>query len=377
MKILDRYIIKEFLAPFFLSLAALLLLLLTQQMLRMAELLIEKGVQLSTLLKIFVYLLPSFLIITLPIAVLIASISAFNRFSTDAEIIAFKSAGISLYRLLRPIVLLSLGVCVLVYTLSVTMKPWSGFSFKDLALKLLKKQVSIGIQEGTFNNFSRDMVIYVERMPTFKDLEGILIYDQRNPDQPHLIVAKEGSILSDPGTGILLLHLASGSIYMKGKTLEQHPRIYFSSYDIKFDLRSLWVGSAGFSGDQPTLQEIKRQLKETGGEDPRWLRSLQQYYRNYALPLASLIFGIVGVPLGVHSKRAGRLGGFAIGIAVVGLYYILMVFGDFLVTTRLLSPLIAAWFPNLVSGVCTVFLTLHAAREGHWKSFSIKSPQSP
>ncbi|MGH7274701.1 MAG: LptF/LptG family permease, partial [Nitrospiria bacterium] len=125
MKILDRYILKELLAPFFLSVAVLLFLLLTQQMLKMVELFIDKGVEPAALLKLFLYLLPSFLVLTLPIAVLIGSISAFNRLSADYEIIAFKSAGIGVYRLLKPVALVSISVCAFVYYLSIVAMPWS------------------------------------------------------------------------------------------------------------------------------------------------------------------------------------------------------------------------------------------------------------
>lgn len=361
MKIIDRYLIKEFLSPFSLSLAALLLLLLTQQMLRLTELLVEKGVDPLTLLKIFTFLLPSFLVVTMPIAVLVASISAFNRLSEDSEVIAFKAAGISFYRLLRPIFFLSLIVCILVYIMSISAKPWSGASLKDLAVKLLKQQVSIALQEGAFNQFSRSMLVFIDKMPTSNDLEGILIYDQSRPDQPHLIVAQKGAIRSDPTSDTLFLHLLSGSVHLKGKEPDQHQRIYFSSYDVRFDLSTLLIGAASLSESRLTVQEIKARLREAGEDETKWLRELQQYYRNYALPLASLIFGILGVSLGIHTKRAGRLGGFSIGVLVVGVYYLLMVSGDFLVTTRWLPPLAAAWFPNLVLGAGALFITLHSA----------------
>lgn len=367
MKILDRYILKEFLAPFFLSVAVLLFLLLTQQILKMVELFIDKGVEPAALLKLFIYLLPSFLVLTLPIAVLIGSISAFNRLSADYEIIAFKSAGIGVYRLLKPVALVSILICAFVYYLSIVAMPWSGSSLKDLALKMLKKQVSIGLEEGAFNELFKNMVIYVEEMPTFTDLKGIFIYDIRKPDEPHLLMAKQGSLLSDPDTGILLFQLVEGSEHRKGKNPQQYQRMMFSRYDMKIDLNALISQPSDISPDRLTHQEIKKQLQASGGRDPRWLRSLQGYYRNYSLPFACLLFGILGVSLGIHTRRAGRLGGFAIGVAVVGLYYLLMLSGDFMVTARLFPPLLAAWFPNIVLGLGTLFLTLLTAKENHWR----------
>jgi len=368
VKILDRYLLKELLGPFILSVAILLFLLLTQQMLKLTELLIDKGVEPITVVKLFIYLLPSFLVLTLPIAMLIASISAFNRMSADYEIVAFKSAGIGMYRLLKPVAVFSALVCGLVYYLSIVAMPWSGSSLKDLALKLLKKQVSVGIEEGAFNDLFQNMVIYVDEMPTFMDLKGIFIYDLRLPDEPHLIMAKQGSLVNDPETGTLVLNLIEGSLHQKGKDPQEYQRIIFSSYHIKFDLNVLLSQPPGISGEPLTLTEIKKQLQAAQGQDTsRWLRHLQAYYRNYSLPLACFIFGILGMPLGIHSRRAGRLGGFAIGVVVVGLYYILMTSGDFLVTARLFPPLLAAWFPNFVMGMGAFFLIILMTKEGHWR----------
>jgi lipopolysaccharide export system permease protein len=367
VKIIDRYILKELLGPFILSVAILLFLLLTQQMLRLTELLIDKGIEPTAVVKLFIYLLPSFLVLTLPIAVLIASLSAFNRLSADYEIVAFKSAGVGMVRLLMPVAAFSALVCGLVYYLSIVAMPWSGTSLKDLALKLLKKQVSVGIEEGAFNDLFQDMVIYVDEMPTFMDLKGIFIYDLRIPDEPRLILAKQGSVVNDPETGTLVLNLMEGSLHQKGQDPKQYQRIIFSSYHIKFDLNTLLSQQSGISGGQLTLAEIKEQLQATQGQDPKWLRRLQAYYRNYSLPLACLIFGVLGMPLGIHTRRAGRLGGFAMGVVVVGLYYLLMISGDFLVTARFFPPLLAAWFPNLVVGMGALFLIILMSKEGHWR----------
>jgi lipopolysaccharide export system permease protein len=367
VKILDRYILRELLVPFLLSLAALLFLLISQQMLKMVELLVDKGVEPLALLKIFLLLIPSFLVLTLPIALLISSISAFNRLSADYEIIALKSTGVGVYRMMRPVAILSISVCALVFYLSVTALPWSGYSLKDLALKLLKKQASIGIEAGSFNELIKNMVIYIDEMPTYVDLEGIFIYDLRNPEEPNLILAHQGSIVSDPDTGTVVFHLINGSQHKEGKTAHDYQRMIFSNMNLKFDLNTLLSRRPDLSKERLSVTEIKDRLRAAGGKDPYWLSSLQKYYRNYSLPFATFLFGILGVPLGIHSRRAGRLGGFAIGLTVVVFYYILMISGDFLVTSGVIPPLLAAWFPNIMLGLGTLLLVVFTAKEVHWR----------
>lgn len=97
--ILDRYIFRETITPFSISLGALCFVMLTKELLRLVELLVTKGIGLLSVLKVFAHLLPSFLVLTLPIAGIIASITAFGRLSLDKELVAMRAAGLSLLRL--------------------------------------------------------------------------------------------------------------------------------------------------------------------------------------------------------------------------------------------------------------------------------------
>ena len=105
--LLDRYIFRELLSPFFGSLFALSFVIFAKEMLRLIDLLVSRGVGLVALFNIILHLLPSFLVLTLPIACLIASISAFSRLSFDNELIAMRTAGLSIWRLAKPVLLFS------------------------------------------------------------------------------------------------------------------------------------------------------------------------------------------------------------------------------------------------------------------------------
>ena len=110
MKIIDRYILKELFHIFFLSIFVFTIVLMLNKVLQLTELVVNKGVPLLTVSKLILFLLPTFLIIILPVSVLVASIMTFSRLSTDSEIIVLKSSGISLYRLLYPVIILSIVV---------------------------------------------------------------------------------------------------------------------------------------------------------------------------------------------------------------------------------------------------------------------------
>ena len=94
----------------------------------------------------------------------------------------------------------------------------------------------------------------------------------------------------------------------------------------------------------------------------RYLRLLQDHYKNLAVPISTLLFGIIGMPLGIVIKRSGRAGGFAVGILIVVLFYVLNVIADYWVSSRALNPFAAAWFPDIVFGLACLWLFNRRAR---------------
>ncbi len=317
------------------------------------EIFLSRGADFFLLVKIFFLILPSFLIITLPISTLIASLVTFSRFTSDGELTALKAAGISLFRIIRPLFVFSLLITLLTYLLSFQTTPWSGTSFKDMALNLLKAKTTIGLQEGIFNDLSNDLMIYVDQIDDNNRLKGVFISDLRSAEDPILIAAQEGFRLSTQSPSIIAFRLVQGTVHHQNQEPNTYERIMFSTYDLKFDLGESLNSSPG---GQPPLDEINKMLAESNGQDVHALRYLQEYHRNFSFPFACFIFGIFGAPLGIGFKRSGRLGGFVIGILVVILYYSLGVFGDILVTAQLSPPWFGAWLPNILAGFLLPFV---------------------
>lgn len=366
IRILDRYIVKELLIPFIFGIFILTFLILIHQLLKLMELVIDKGVDLLSVGQIFLMLLPSFFLLTIPMAVLMASVMTFNRLSYDNEIIALKSVGVGFYRCLRPVLFFSVAAALLTLLMGMIAQPWSGGSFNALAVRILKKRASVGIEEGKFNGLFSDIVVYVESMPTFSEMQGVFIYDTRDSASPKVIIAKKGFLLNDPGSGAVEFHLLNGSIHIKAKDAADYQRVMFATYDLKLDLGSLIQG--GNANSEPsTYEEIKKKVEDSGGTDLRALRRLSEFYKNFSFSLASLVFGVVGVPLGIISGRTGRLGGFTLGIGLITLYYLLNTLGDYLITIRLAPPFFAVWVPHLALIPFTFYLLRVMAQESYPK----------
>jgi lipopolysaccharide export system permease protein len=341
--LLDRYIFTELLSPFGLSLGALCFVMLTRELLRLVELLVSKGIGLFAVLNVFAHLLPSFLVLTLPIAGIIASISAFGRLSFDKELVAMRAAGLSLLRLARPVVLFALLVFSLTLWLAQWGQPWSSLNLKKVAINLLRDQLALALEKGSFNEPIPRMMIYVSDKESKTPSESIFISDERNADDPRIIVAQRYQVLMDPSGDQVALRLQNGVIHSRPAMIDQYQLVSFSTYDLKVPLNQSAYSALE---ERPTYEQLIEQLANSQWRDPSALRRMMEYYKDLAFPTASLIFCILGVPVGIVSKRSGRIGGFAVGVFVVIVYYVLNVACEFLVTTTMISPFIGAWAPN-------------------------------
>ena len=345
MRTIDRYILQELGVPFAQSLGALTFILMTREILRLVELLINKGVGFLPILKTFVVLLPSFFVLTLPMACLIASISAFSRLSSDHELTALQATGVSARRLIQPVALFSFAVFLLTLWLSQFAQPWTGQSLKTLALVMLRSQVSLALDEGVFNKPTDNVVMYIGDPSLPGGPHGVFISDTRVKGAPRIIVARNWAIINDPLHNRVGLTLQDGTIHVNPKDPVEYRMIRFSHYDFKLELSG---SLAPTPEERLSLFEIRAKIAETNGDDPRYLRMLEDHYKNWAFPVSTFLFGLIGMPLGVVVKRSGRAGGLAVGIVIILLFYVLNVIGDYWVSSHAVIPFIAAWFPDVV-----------------------------
>ncbi len=359
MRILDRYIFRELMTPFIVSLGALCFIMFTKEMLRLVELLVSKGVGIFAVLNILAHLMPSFLVLTLPIACLISSITTFNRLSYDYEIIAMRAAGVSLLRIALPVFVFSFLVFLLTFYLSQWGQPWSNVSLKRLAISLIQDQLTLALDKGVFNEPTKGLMIYVPEPKAGNKAKGIFIADQRDPSKPVIVTANTFSMLQDPKHKQLGFRLFDGTIHAIPQSLTEHHQVTFGTYDLKMDLPSSFnVTKPGRRG----YDYLVDKLGKTGWRDTNSLRRLMEYYKDLGFPVATLILGMLGLPVGIVSKRSAGIGGFALGIVIMVGFFLLNVVGEFFVTTLILHPFAGAWFPNVILLLITVILFYRVSR---------------
>jgi len=266
-------------------------------------------------------------------------------------LVAMQTAGLSLLRLARPVLLFALLVFGLTLWLAQWGQPWSSINLKKVALNLLRDQLVLALERGTFNEPIPKMMIYVPDGDPGQATTGVFIYDERNAEDPRIIVAQQYEVLMDASTNQVALRLQQGVIHSRPDRTDQYEQTSFASYDLKLSLNQ-----SGYSTteERPSYDAMIAQLTQSQWRDPAALRRLMEYYKDLAFPTASLVFCLLGVPVGIVSKRSGRMGGFAVGVLVVIVYYMLNVACEFLVTTAALPPFAGAWIPNGIFSLTTV-----------------------
>ena len=346
-KTLYLYIFKELPPPFLLGVTTFTFALLMGRLLRLADMVVAKGVPLADVLRLVLYLLPSFLLVTIPMAFLLAILLAFGRLSGDSEITAMKASGISLYGLLPPVFCFAMLAYLAGAFTTVYAVPWGNTSFKRLLVDVVESRASLGIKEKVFNDDFPGMVIYTDNYDQQgHNMTGILIQDERDPLAPSTIFARSGVIVTDPATKIIRLRLDNGSIH-RAQGNSGYRLVEFKNYDLSININQN-ARTANINELDMSLDELRSNLA-SGRFDAKIRRDMElEYHRRFALPFACIVFALVGMPLGIQNQRSGKAAGFSLSIGLLLIYYIVLSAGKALGEKELLTPFLAAWAPNLL-----------------------------
>ncbi len=363
---LHRYLAREMVVPFGLGFVVFTFILFMQQVLKLVEMILNKGVPVATVAELVAYVLPSFLGLTVPMATLLAILVAFGRLSGDSEVTAMKGCGISLYQLYPPVLLLALAAYGASTLLSLYAVPWGKQGFKRIVFEIANSRAEAGIKERVFNTDFDGLTLYVDRADIRGSrLTGVFIADRREGSQPTIIVAGEGRIVSDPQAKAVTLHLVNGTIQRPGRDPATYHRAEFKTYDLRLDvggLASFQRSALKFTDLSP--EEMKAELRALGRGDASRNKKLVAYHEKFSMPFASFVFAVIGVPLGLQSRRSGRATGYPLAILVFLVYYVLLSVGETLGGSGLLPPALSVWLPNLALGAVGLVLFRAAAHEG-------------
>lgn len=317
MKTIRRYIFWEILGPFLLGVLVfsfvLLMGIIGQPGSRNPlQLLAQKNVTLGETLLIFLYLVPRILTLSLPMAVLLAILIGFGRLSADSEITALRSSGIGTLNLFRPVFVFALGAWLIAMLNSLFWYPQSLQQMRRLANEIGIRSISTEVREGVFEENFSNLVLYVRKTSMNRsNWKNIFVADLSNKDQLKVTLANQGNLISDPIAKKIQLHLTDGAHHLVDN---KNPDVYqvmpFDQIDVP--VASMNLPTLDSQQQKLPVEEITtRQLislkhldgaKEKLTPKEKREREIELPVR-LALPFSVIIFALVGLPLGVVSKR--------------------------------------------------------------------------
>jgi lipopolysaccharide export system permease protein len=346
-RILSLYIIREIASLFLLGIAVFTLVLLMGRLIKLTELVISRGVPLADVSRMILYLMPSFLVFTIPMAFLLAVLLTFGRLSADNEITIIKASGISLLQVMPPVLVCAVAAAIMTLAASLVGVPWGNSAFKQLSFQVLKQNVSATIREKVFWDEIPGMILYTEHYDDQRHtLQGVIIHDGRNPGRPMTIFARDGVVTGGSDRQALRLSLNSGSIHAAGKG-DQYRLVTFGEYVMTVGAQG---GAAALGRNELDMgvNELRSNIADSTTPVQTRMKMLSELHGRYAFPFASLVFAFIAVPLGIQNRRSGKSAGFSVSIGILLAYYLLLSLLRTLAEKGTIQPFIALWLPNIV-----------------------------
>ncbi|MFQ5898820.1 MAG: LPS export ABC transporter permease LptF [Candidatus Methylomirabilia bacterium] len=351
MRILDRYVLKELGPPFVICGALFTFFLIIDRIYQLTDLVVTKGVPFRAVAGLLVFMVPSFLIHTLPVALLVALLLAAGRLAGDLEVVALRASGVSPFRLFRPFLLAAVVVTGVTGVLTLGVTPWANEAFQHHRFEILRTRVATGIKERVFNTTFDRLVIYVEELtPSREGLRGVVVADERNPKLSRIISAPQGRLLTDEENGRIVLRFIDGALHESEAGEPRHYRYTtFGVYDMNLSIDSLFSSAPRVRKPERnlSLRELLAATKPDGKGETVAPYEVELHKR-FALPLAALVFALVGFALGTRSPRGGRAIALGGSLAIIVSYYLLVTSLERIALMERIPSWLAIWSPNLL-----------------------------
>nr|MBA2353946.1 LptF/LptG family permease [Acidobacteriota bacterium] len=376
LRTLDRYIIRETLAPFGLTLLILTFLLQIPTIMDVAEKLIAKGVDLPTIGQILITLLPQSLALTIPISLLVGLLMALGRLSADREAVAMQACGISLFRMMRPVAVMAVIATAITAYVMIEALPRGNQTFRTITFKIIQAKAESDVRPRVFFEEFPNLVLYVRDVPAdARGWRGVFLADSRKPGEPQVLTAERGHFVIEPATRRVDLILEDGILHRsKVDTPAEYELQQFESLTVQLDPDSVFPRKGVTPGDNeltiPQLRTKAREMREQGLSPHNPIMAIQ---RKYTIPVACGVFALMALGLGVSHRKDGKNASFVVGIAVVLVYYVLMYLGEALAKGQRVPAEFALWIPNVVLGLAGLVLVVLKAR-GYELSPAIRIP---
>jgi LPS export ABC transporter permease LptF/LPS export ABC transporter permease LptG len=378
VKIFSRYILNEVIQHAAIGVSLFTFVIFMRDLGRLLEIVVRDSAPLPSVAELFFLTLPVACTITIPMGLLVGILIGLSRLAADSEITAMRASGLGAWMFVRIISVFAIATWLIAMANSVWIAPMSSAALARLQNKLITSQASFEIQPRVFYEEFKNTVLYVEDVRSGSNASqwrGVFLADVTDPSAPKITLARSGVIVSEDPTS-LHMHLSQGS---QQEVQPQNPAQYqistFTETDLPMALpapdeakaelvpvsemstRELW-----YRGHHPEANTSKpRNPQDTPTVRARWY--LVEFHRRLALPTSCLVLALVGIPLGLSSKKGGKSMGFVLTIGLVFFYYFISLTGISLGRGGRIPPWSGVWAANILFFIAGIYLLRRLERK--------------
>ena len=362
---LDRYVVREILPPMLLALLIFTFLLTLPPFMDHLENLLAKGAGAMTVARILWTLVPQALGLTIPMALLVGTLIGLGRLSADREAVALLACGVSPYRLLRPIGAIAVVSAAVTLYVMVVAIPHANRTFLAITFDIITKRVESDIRPRVFFEDFPGWVLYAgeEAGPGQPGWRRLVVADTSKSQATQVYFAERGQLIIDRAKRAVDLVLHHGTRYTTPEGGETGTFTFEEDYIVALNPEAVFRQVNVQKGpNEKSIAELRedavRRVRDGMSPHPEII-AIQQ---KFSFPVACLVFGVIGLAVGLTAARDGKLAGFVVGIVIIFVYYILMFVAESLTKGHYLNPYLSRWVPNIVLGAFGIGALVWRAR---------------
>ena len=361
LRILDKYIFRETVLAFFFGICAFSAVFIgSGTLFKIARYITDYGASFSSVVKIFVYGLPGIIMWTFPMSMLLATLLTFGRLSSSSEITAMKSCGVSFGRIAAPAIFLGFIVSVCAILFNEHVVPWANTAYNNVLYYEIQGNTEMKSQEHIIvkeiNDGQIQRLVYArEYRAETETLQGVTMQEFTDGKVSHV----ENATFAEWTNGTWVMH--DGMIYDISEDERAHT--------MKFDKQILPVKASPRQivreqkkPEELTMRELKAQIRIMKTQYVNTSKLETELYQRITVPMASLIFALIGVPLGLQPTRNSSSMGFALSVIIIFVYYAVMTLANALARGGAIAPMYAVWIPNIIGLICGAILIKRASK---------------
>ncbi len=362
MNRLDRYLLAEILPPFLFAMIAFTSIFAGSSIIPFISKSVTYGFPMSSILLLILYKVPPIVTIILPMAVLLAVILAFSRLSSDQEIVALRSMGISFGRMLVPVLLFGIAISMVNFMFNEVIVPQSNYKASVLQknLRQTQKNIKNNINLTEYNKTGLPSRILNIRQVSGYDLSDVTVAEFEEGQLLRIIRSKSGKW--QPQGGWVL---NDGVMHTLSKNDENRVlKIKFEEEKINFDINLDKLKNVRKSSEEMSIVELKESIRIKQRTGQSTLSDQVDWHLKIALPMVCAIFAVLGACVGVRPHRSTSAVGFGLSLLIIISYYILYSISLVLGNAQIIPPFLVAWIPNIFVTLATLYLLRRVAYTG-------------